>query len=434
MTFLYPFLNFLQPGILWPELTSLRPMLVLSALALVLGLRGTSAYDRREAWRSKQIFWLVLFVIAQALSVHKGGIGSILGELGFWYVFLLFVVVSILLVGDERALRRYVWGTLLGSLFVVGYGIYAVPAWGGYEGSGRAGAYGMYDNHNDYTFIIIQIVPYLYLMWRCEKGFLRRMVLLLGLVGCLVGTAMSMSRGGMIALVVEVGLIVLLGMEGRRRLWLLPLIGILGVAAVGYQYARRAANQGNYTSEDAENSRMELWKAGGRMFVANPLLGVGSRCFPEYGWQYYELSHDQRGKVSHNTYIEVVSTSGLLGFVSFMMMNWRLIQDLRRARRRGSPSRLVDAIARATLIGIYAMAIRAFLDAKPHDWAFYSFAAIGTACCRLRDHSEQTSDVGAAEGTTMEVARRPQMGPAGPYSDRRLAGSYSKVPRGGRLT
>jgi O-antigen ligase len=398
MSFLYPFFNFLQPGILWPDLASLRPMLVLSILALMMGLRGRSSYDRREAWRSKQFFWLVLFIIAQALSVHRSGVGEILAELGNWYVYLLFVVISVLLMRDEKALHRYVWGTLLGSLFVVGYGIYAVPAWGGYQGTGRAGAYGMYDNHNDYTFIIIQIVPYLYLFWRREKGFLRKMVLLLGLGACLIGVAMSMSRGGMIALVVEVVLIVILGMEGRRRWLLLPLIVILGVSAVGYQYARRAANQGNdYTAEEAEQGRLELWKAGVVMLAANPVLGVGSRHFPEYAWQYYDLSHDMKGKVSHNTYVEVAATSGLVGFVSFMLMGWRLIQDLRRARRSGPTGGILDATRLATLIGIYAMAMRALLDAKPYDWCFYSFCAISIACCRMLDRSAQSTDTSPAE-------------------------------------
>lgn len=393
MSFLYPFLNFLQPGILWPDLAWLRPMLVLSALALLVGYTQKSSYDRREAWRSKPFFWLVVFILAQALSVYPSGFAEMLSELGYWYVFLLFVVISIVLIRDEETLSRYVWGTLIGSLVVVGYGIYSVPAWGGYMGSGRAGAYGMYDNHNDYTFIIIQIVPYLFMYWRHEEGAFRRLILFLGLVACLLGVAMSLSRGGMIALVVEIMLLVVIGMEGRRRWWLVPLIGVLGAGAVGYQYARRAANQGDaYTAEDAEEGRLELWKAGGLMVVAHPVLGVGSRRFPEYAWQYYDLSHDMRGKVSHNTYVEVAATTGLVGFVSFMMMGWRLVQDLRR--RTGARKGIIEATRRATLIGIYAIAARCFLDAKPHDWCFYTFCAIGIACCRLRDRPEEVVNEG----------------------------------------
>lgn len=396
MSFLYPFINFLQPGMLWPDLASLRPMLVVSALALLAALWRHSTYERGEAWRSKEFVWLVVFVIAQGLSVYKSGAAQMLEELGFWYVFLLYVAVSVVLIRDEETLSRYVWGTMIGSLVVVVYGLYAVPAWGGYMGTGRAGAYGMYENHNDYTFIIIQSLPYLYMFWRREAKVLRRLLLMAGMLACVTGVAMSMSRGGIIALVLEVVLIVIIGQEGRRRWWLLPLIIVLGAGAVSVQYARRAANQGEgYTAEDAEESRLELWRAGWRMVLANPVLGVGSRRFPEYAQDYYDLSYDQKGKVSHNTYIEVASTSGLIGFLSFILMGWRLIQDLRRTRPGLSRIGVIDSTRRATLIGIYAMMMRAFLDAKPYDWSFYTFCAIGIACCRLRDRPEQDVEVSA---------------------------------------
>src|SRR5262249_31552939 len=201
MSFLYPFINFLQPGMLWPDLASLRPMLVVSALALLAALWRHSTYERGEAWRSKEFVWLVVFVIAQGLSVYKSGAAQMLEELGFWYVFLLYVAVSVVLIRDEETLSRYVWGTMIGSLVVVVYGLYAVPAWGGYRATGRAGAYGMYENHNDYTFIIIQSLPYLYMFWRREAKVLRRLLLMAGMLACVTGVAMSMSRGGIIALV-----------------------------------------------------------------------------------------------------------------------------------------------------------------------------------------------------------------------------------------
>ena len=49
---------------------------------------------------------------------------------------------------------------ICGGIWIVVYGIYAV-----YEGpntarTGAAGAYGMYENHNDYTFIIIPDIAF----------------------------------------------------------------------------------------------------------------------------------------------------------------------------------------------------------------------------------------------------------------------------------
>ena len=379
MSFVLPFLTFLQPGILWPELAVARPVLIASVLALIVGLARKSTLKRSDAFGGKAFVYLVGFILAQVASVYYSGLSGVFEELAFWYVFPLFVVLSVLLMADATALGRYVWGMMIGSLFVVVYGIYAVGAWGGYEGTGRAGAYGMYDNHNDYSFIIVQILPFVFIYRGIEERFLRRTLLGLALLACLAGMAMSLSRGGMITLVFEGMLLILFAMKGRKRFWLLPLAAVLGLAAIGLQYQRRAENQTNYTAEDAESGRFELWKAGLTMLAHNPLLGVGSRRFPEYSNRYYELSHDMVGKVSHNTYVEIFSTSGVIGFFCFAWMIRHLLRLLRRRPSALAPP-VIDATRRAALISLSAILLRAFLDAKLYDWSFYTLCAIGIAC------------------------------------------------------
>ena len=377
MSFLYPFINFVQPGILVPALADLRPGILMALLGLLASLAMRPEYQRSEAFRTKVFTYLVLFVVVQAISVYYSGMSAMAAELLFWYQFPVFVAISVLLMPTVDALRRYVWGVILGSMFVVVFGIYALFAHGGYEGTGRAGAYGMYENHNDYTFIIIQIVPFIYTYMGVETSWVRRWLLRGCLVTCLAGVALSLSRGGMIALVIELVLIIALLMTGRKRVILLPLVAAIGIAAVGYQYAMREQNQGSgYTAEDAKSSRIELWKAGVNMLIDRPLLGVGSRRFPEYSRHYYELSHDQIGKVSHNTYVEIFSSSGLLGFTTFVLMLLWLVRMLRVVPASTAPP-ILNATRQGALIALYAILFRAFLDAKVHDWCFYFLASIG---------------------------------------------------------
>ena len=411
MSFLYPFLNFLQPGILWPELADLRPMLVASVIGLLAGWMRRAEFSRSQAFGGKVFVYLILFLCVQVLSLYYTGLLGMLGELVFWYVFALFVAISILLMSDVTAIKRYVWGMMLGGMVVVAYGIYAVPAWGGYIHSGRAGAYGMYENHNDYSFIIIQIIPFLYMYMRFDKGFFRRLLLAGSLGACGVGMAMSLSRGGMIALVIEAALIIMIGMEGKRRFLLLPVLALVGALAITYQYAKRAENQGaGYTAEDAESGRFELWKAGIRMLQHHPFLGVGSRRFAEYSSDYYDLSHDMRGKVSHNTYVEVFAGSGFLGIGAFLAAFYYLIRDLRKRPRVHGPP-ILDATRKATLIAILAILVRAFLDAKPHDWSLYTLCAIGIACCCLQRRLDlaATQDNGVGSETAPAASDLPAL-------------------------
>jgi O-antigen ligase len=407
VSFLYPLLNFLQPGILWPDLSEYRPMLVASLLALGVGLLRWPRSATKEVFSHRSFFWLTVFILAQVISVYFGGVMGMIEEFLFWGPYLLFVVVSVLLISDANHLRRYVWGMIAGGMFIVVYGIYAVYAGLGLGITGRAGAYGMYQNHNDYSFIVLQILPFVFTYMRAESTMFRRTLLAVSFVVCVIGIFMSMSRGAVLILVLEAVMIIVFAMQGRRRLLWLPVIAVLGTVAVAYQYQQRSENQGDqYTVEDAENSRYELWRAGIVMIKEHPLLGVGSRRFGEVARDYYELSGSQIGKNSHNTFIEILSTSGVFGFVPFMLMAYYMLRDLRR-HGRGGKDPMLDATVIATFISLFGILCRSYLDAKPDDWSFFVLCAIGLSCCALRNGVEGSTGSGHSEA---DAKRHSQVG------------------------
>src|SRR6266850_631794 len=324
MSFLYPFLNFLQPGVFWPALAPYKPMLVATLIAVLFELirsRKGDAELRRRFFLHPAFIWLCAFVVVQVVSVYYGGVRGMLEEFNFWNIFVLFVVASLLSIHDVRSLRRYVWGMMLGSAVVVAFGLYAVAVQLPTLAEGRAGAYGMYENHNDYTFIIVMVLPFAYLFLRVARAWLAKLLLLALVAGCIVGVMLSLSRGGILALVLEGALILGLTTAGKRRVLAIVAVAIIGSVAITYQFNAREENQlGNYSAADAQNSRYELWRAARNMLVAHPILGIGSRRFKEFSQDYGEISHDNRGKVAHNTYMEVAADTGILGFGSFMLM------------------------------------------------------------------------------------------------------------------
>lgn len=384
LAFLYPLVFFVQPGVLWPQLAPFLPLQIVSGLVLLTSLAPRGEYSRKVAFTSRPFRWMLAFMAVQAVSVIGEGMRSVIGEVAYVGPLAQFVILSLLLTSSPRGLRRYLWGMCCGSLWIVFYGIYALHAGLRGDYGGLAGAYGNYENHNDYTFIIIQTLPFIYVLRDEMSNRLGRLLMGVCLLACLYGTVLSQSRGGMIGLVLEILLIVLFTMTPRKRAVLLPIVAVIGLGAISYQYAIRAATNGdNYTAEDAENSRFELWKAGKNMILAHPILGIGNRRFGEKARDYNELSHDQIGKNSHNTYIEVAATDGLLGFFAFMKM---LLSARREVKRPfGDPeARTMDGLRVACLIALYAIIFRAFLDAKDHDWSFYLFVVIAAAMAMHR--------------------------------------------------
>jgi len=402
LAFLYSFANIFQPGIFWPQLAVWKPMVILSVFAVIAGLRVSATYPRSLAYKSKPFVYLMLFLCVQVISVYYSGFGSMLDEFNFWYAYAIYVVVLLMLVNSEESLINAVWGMIAGGLFIVFYGIYAVQTGLPSAVGGRAGAYGMYENHNDYSFVIILILPFIYMLRTDERGW-KKKVLTLGMIACLVGILLSLSRGGMLALVVEGLLIVTMGYEGHRKLLLILIMASVGFAGIGYQWAKRAENSGeSYTEEDAKESRYELWKIGGNMAAAHPLLGVGARRFHEFTQDYGEVSGDNRGKNSHNTYIEIVAGTGFIGLLLFLSYIRNLRNLVLRSKLSVQDGR-VRKIGTAVVISLYSILLRAFLDAKVHDWSFYTLCSLGVGTAALLQVQASRKQNKSAEQGTSEA-------------------------------
>ena len=385
LSFLYPFLTLLQPGVLWGWLNPYKPMLVVSAIAFAWGMLGRAKRPRQSALSPAPVRWMFAFVLVQAVSVHYSGWLAMFGMIGRWYVYPFFVVLSLLLIRDERDLERYIWGMLLGALFVIAYGIWAkYSGWNSvwhpgetWDMGGRAGAYGMYHNQNDYSFIIIQTLPFFYMYWRTERRFLPRWLLFAAMLTSVLGILLCLSRGGMLALVLEAFLILMLTARRNAKLLLLPLFVVVAIAGISYQWKMRAENQGSlYTYTDAQDTRLDLWHAGVVMFAHNPILGVGSLRFGEYAKTYVNLLPDDIGKNAHNTYLDVLACSGLLGISCFIGMLWATFRKLRRRIADPPSGDRLEAARMAVLISLISILFRALMDAKEYDWSFYMLPAL----------------------------------------------------------
>ena len=219
MAFLYPFVVFLQPGVLWPELIPYRPLLLVSLIfaLLTLAQRGAAA-QWVDRMRHPIFIWQCVFVLLQPISVYYGGGMEMIETLNFWLTYLAFVAVSLLLVRDDRTLNHYVAGVLVGSAVVIVYGLHAVYTHSPKLAGNRAGAYGMYENHNDYSFIILMSLPYAYMGLRLARRWFLRLGLMLFVVSCVVGILLSLSRGGILCLVLMLALLYWRSTSGAKRI------------------------------------------------------------------------------------------------------------------------------------------------------------------------------------------------------------------------
>lgn len=168
------------------------------------------------------------------------------------------------------------------------------------------------------------------------------------------------SRGGLLGLLVS---FLCFGIFSRNALKVLKIVLLLGVLVLPFASDSFMDRMKTMEVNDSENmessarSRLILWQAGLMIFAEHPILGTGFMTYPEAKMKFEDqFSYLEDGfrasvfrtsnkKVTHNTYIQMLSDCGLFGAVPFMLLVVLTIAKGWWARKRLKVPRLdTDAL------------------------------------------------------------------------------------------
>jgi len=149
--------------------------------------------------------------------------------------------------------------------------------------------------------------------WRKAAAFGSILVLLLAIIA-------TQSRGGTLG----IGAVLFyLWLKSPRKGVALAAIGLGILAAFLYapsNYFDRMETIADYQNEGSAMSRIDIWKAGTRMALDNPVLGVGAGNFPVAYGTTYKAPGEFRWKNAHSAYFQVWGELGTVGLFTFLMM------------------------------------------------------------------------------------------------------------------
>jgi O-antigen ligase len=157
-------------------------------------------------------------------------------------------------------------------------------------------------------------------------------------------TLMTYSRAGAVALAAA---FLLIAWRSRHRVVILVALTLVTVPLalmLGQTYIDRLATLKAPTEEASALSRLVLAKAGLKLWADHPWLGVGfgrqnqqlllPRYMPEW-WEGFQ------GFVIHNTWIQLLTDSGIFAFLLYVLLYlsclWWLGRVFRRSRKDQSP-------------------------------------------------------------------------------------------------
>jgi O-antigen ligase len=186
------------------------------------------------------------------------------------------------------------------------------------EGS-RAGWRGLFANPNDDAYGLVVLLP-LAVTVAFKSGWAMRALMGVAMTISLVAIFLTYSRGGLMGLFAVVALI---GWKQKSLVLRAVMIsGLIGAFFVGGLYWNRNQGFKDISKDTTFNQRIGTIKAGIKMFEARPVLGVGPGCsivaYPLYVSQ--EGNRRQLQLVIHNSFIQVLSELGILGFIAFMVL------------------------------------------------------------------------------------------------------------------
>ena len=194
-------------------------------------------------------------------------------------------------------------------------------------------------DENDFAIAMNMAIPYAFALLAVERGIGRR-ICLFGALGILIlATAATMSRGGFIGLA---AVLFMLSLRLPRKLLSMTLVIVMIVGLVTLAPSKYWTEVRTISTSTDENDtgykRLYLWKIAWRMFLDNPILGVGPANYQYNNFFYEDEKETSRGyhiwgRVSHSVYFTLLPEYGIVGTVLFFIIVIKGIRARRRALR-----------------------------------------------------------------------------------------------------
>jgi O-antigen ligase len=314
-----------------------------------------------------------------------------------WMISYLIISVSIcLFVDDVTKLKKFI------TMYII---VITICALNQLLTGQRAyiGGRGFMGDTNDFALAMNVVAPISFFMGYNYRGMKRWIFWLLTLV-FISANISTLSRGGFIGMMTIVFFSWTKTKVKAKSLIALLLLFIIIIALVPDQYKSEI---GSIETEGYEagtgRQRIEYWKVGWRMFLSNPIFGVGQgnqeRLFEDYkfddsGNSFWE--HNMYGRTMHSIYFTCLVELGTIGILlwSLMLLTLRtkykyIIKNITENYSDDSDSEFIKNCMYGLSIGLIGYLVGGiFLSAfyYPHFW---HLSALMTSTCMIKTKMEE---------------------------------------------
>lgn len=251
--------------------------------------------------------------------------------------------------------------------------------------------YGPYVNHNHYAGLMELLVP-IPLVLSLTRLIEEKVRIAAGVAAAIMAVTifLSGSRGGMIAIFVELVVLAVVLLRQKRGMriavsaaaFVVVLLSLLTWLGGKELTARVSSISAETRTEISGGMRLSIDRDTLHMFREKPVFGWGLGTFPVVYPQFRSFYTNFFVNEAHNDYLQLLAEMGLLGFA---MMAWFLVTLYRQTLGKLGKwtSEVSDAVTLACILGLTGILVHSLFDFNlqiPANAAlFYVFCTIAAA-------------------------------------------------------
>ncbi|MEK4383944.1 O-antigen ligase family protein [Aeribacillus sp. FSL K6-2848] len=214
-------------------------------------------------------------------------------------------------------------------------------------------------NKNVYGFILDLIIPLGFVLLQYKKNLKIFLFLLLSIITLLFND----SRGSLLAVVISIFLYLILYKRNIIKIFRYALVGLF-ISVISF-FVLPDTIITRLTDIDDKNdfntiTRIDMWEASRDLFVNHPYIGIGLRNFNYYYNSFYNDFPYFNPFHPHNTYLYILSGTGIIGSLVFLIGVVVFGFIIIRCRKKSSD--YLGAFVTGVLVSLVALLIHGMVD------------------------------------------------------------------------
>jgi len=270
---------------------------------------------------------------------------------------------------NKDNVHRYMKHIIIASLVLSLISIYQMTLGGG-SADEKFRSTATFMNPNGLAIFLVLTIPCL--IYGMEKQFIPKKIGLLVAAFVMGGVICTVSRKGIGAMILVFFLYYILKKQFKKLIVLGIICSVLAVCLSGYYVISH-----RFTQEEVHRhfeGKTNMAYAGVKMFIKNPIIGLGYRGYYENFGKFFPHSGDKKYD-AHNVFVTALANYGLFGFIPFMgIFIYPLVVAIKilRHKNTGINDQYLNNMAIICIISLIPFMISAFFAGG----LFYDYAIL----------------------------------------------------------